>query len=289
MTTPVYRDFDADEFERQYNARILVPDSEAIVAGLTERSQAYRANADNAHLDIQYGTSARERLDVFPAADAKAPVLLYIHGGYWRSRDKDSYSFIAEALVDSGVTVVICNYSLCPHVTLGHIVRQVRAVCIWIWNHIEQYNGSAHKLRVCGNSAGAHLSAMLAATDWPEADLTLPADLIKGVVSLSGLFDLEPLLQHSVNETLNLTPESARRHSPILMQPTLAGPFICAVGSEESAEFKRQSREFAEAWKQQGADMEFVEVAGRDHFSIVTDFIRDDYVMAQKLKHLLGV
>ena len=288
MNKPVYRDYDADEFERQYNARILVPDCEATVAKLTERSQAYR-DGSNVSQNLQYGTSARERLDVFPGPEAKSPVLLYIHGGYWRSRDKDSYSFIAEALVPAGVTVVVCSYSHCPHVTLGHIVRQMRAVCVWIWNNIENYNGSEHKLHVCGNSAGGHLAAMLAATDWAEVDLTLPTDLIKGAMSLSGMFELEPLLLHSVNDSLNLNTESARRNSPIHTQPSLGGPFICAVGSEESEEFKRQSRDFTQAWKQFGAEIEFVEVAGRDHFSIVTDFTRNDYVMLQKLKTLLGI
>ncbi len=293
MSTPVYRNYDADEFERQYNAKILVADCEETVARLTERSQAYRetdiSSLDIPTLDIQYGTSARERLDVFPSPREKSPVLLYIHGGYWRNRDKDSYSFIAEALVDAGVTVVICSYSHCPHVTLGHIVRQMRSVCGWIWNNIENYHGNAHYLQVCGNSAGGHLAAMLAATDWAEVDLTLPADLIKGAMSLSGLFDLEPLLVHSVNTSLNLTPESARRHSPVFLQPTLDGPFICAVGSEESEEFKRQSREFTAAWKTHGAAIEFVEVAGRDHFSIISDFTRDEYVMLQKLKSMLKV
>jgi len=288
MNTPVYRDYDAEEFERQYNARILVPDCEETVTALTERSRKYRAGLDDPQLDIPYGTSARERLDVFPAADPRSPVLLYIHGGYWRSRDKDSYSFVAEALAGSGVTVVVCSYSHCPHVTLGHIVRQMRAVCTWIWNHIEHYNGNAHQLCVCGNSAGGHLSAMLAATDWTEVDVTLPPDLIKGAMILSGLFDLEPLLLHSVNEAVNLTPESARRHSPILLQPTLAGPFVCAVGGNESDEFKRQSREFTEAWRERGADIEYVEVANRDHFSIVTDLTQNGYVMLQKLRQLLG-
>lgn len=287
MNQPVYRDYDAEEFERQYNARLLVTDSEATVAALTERSQTYRDSRD-ASLNLQYGTSTRERLDVFPGPQAKSPVLLYIHGGYWRSRDKDSYSFIAQALESTGATVVVCSYSHCPHVTLGHIVRQMRSVCGWIWNNIEKYNGSAHKLHLCGNSAGGHLTAMLAATDWTEVDLTLPTDLIKGAMSLSGLFDLEPLLAHSINESLNLNLESARRNSPILAKPTLDGPFICAVGGNESDEFKRQSQEFAHTWKELGAEIEFVEVAGRDHFSIVTDFTNNDYVMLQKLKTMLG-
>ncbi len=289
MSTLVFREYDAEEFERQYNARVLVPDCEEIVAQLTERSRAYRDSLDDAALDQQYGTSARERLDVFPSPQEKSPVLLYIHGGYWRDRNKDSYSFIAEALAASGVTVVVCSYSHCPHVTLGHIVRQMRAVCGWIWKNIEDHNGSAHKLYVCGNSAGGHLSAMLAATDWSEVDLTLPEDLIKGAASLSGLFDLEPLLLHSVNQTLNLSAESARRHSPIHLQPTLGGPFLCAVGGAESAEFKRQSRDFSDAWGQCDAAIEYFEVPDRNHFSIVTDLTDQDYVLLLKLKVMLGV
>lgn len=288
MADAVFRGYDAQEFERQYNARLLVSDSESIVAGFTEASARLRDRA-GCRLDIAYGPSGRERLDVFPGAGQRCPVIMYIHGGFWRSRDKSSFSFLAEPLVKAGATVVVVSYSHCPHVTVEQIVRQLRAACAWVWNNIEEYGGDHHRFHVVGNSAGGHLSAMMACTEWPEVDHALPPDLIKGAMSLSGLFDLEPLLLHSINEMLNLDTASARRASPIHYKPTLDGPFISAVGGDESEEFKRQSRDLSEAWKETGASVEYLEVAGRNHFSIVADLVQPDYVLLRRIKKMMGL
>ena len=186
-----------------------------------------------------------------------------------------------------GAATVVVEYSLCPHVTVGAIVRQLQSACAWVWNNIDEYGGDHHRIYLVGNSAGGHLSAMLASTEWPEVDHALPADQVKGAMSLSGLFDLEPLLLHSVNETLKLEAAAAKRNSPALKKPRLNGPFIAAVGGDESKEFIRQSRALVEAWKPHHADLEFVEVAGRNHFSIVGDYEQSDYVLLRKLKHML--
>ncbi len=288
MSEAVYRGYDAQAFERQYNARLMVPDSEDIVAGFTEASARFRARA-GCRTDIPYGPTGRERLDVFPGAGQRCPVVLYIHGGYWRSRDKSSYSFLAEPLVNAGATVVVVSYSHCPHVTVEHIVRQIRGACAWVWNNIDEYGGDQHRFFVAGNSAGGHLAAMMAATEWPEVDHEMPADLVKGAMCLSGLFDLEPLLLHPINETLALDAAGARRLSPIRLKPTLGGHCISAVGGDESDEFKRQSRDFAEAWKEAGAAAEYVEVAGRNHFTIVGDMLQPDYVLLRRLKSMMGL
>ena len=288
MADAVYRGYNAEEFERQYNARLLVPDSEQIMELAARNSAGYRGRA-GCTLDIRYGATGREMLDVFPGDGKRCPVVLYIHGGYWRSRDKSYYSVLAEPLVSAGATVVIASYSHCPHVTLDQIVRQLRGACAWIWNNIEEYGGDRHNFYVVGNSAGGHLSAMLAATEWPEVIHEMPADLIKGAMSLSGLFDLEPLLLHPINDTLHMDNAMARRNSPIHLKPTLSGPFIAAVGGAESDEFIRQSREFAQAWKDAGVKAEFVEAAGRNHFSIVSDLVNDDYVLLRRLKSMIGL
>jgi len=288
MAEAVYRGYGAAEFERQYNARLLVPDSEAITQRFAEASARFRDRA-GCKLDLRYGPSGREKLDVFPGEGTRCPVLLYIHGGYWRSRDKSIYSFLAEPLVKAGATVVVASYSHCPHVTLDQIVRQLRGTCAWLWNNIESHGGDQHRIHVMGNSAGGHLAAMLAATEWPEVDHELPADLVKGAISLSGLFDLEPLLLHPINDTLELDSAMARRNSPIHLEPVMQGPFIAAVGGEESDEFKRQSRELVETWKAAGARAEFLEVAGRNHFTIVGDLVQPDYVVRRRLLAMLGL
>ena len=288
MADAVYRGYNAEEFERQYSARLLVPNSEELMELAAQNSAKYRDRA-GCRLDISYGATGRELLDIFPGNGKRCPVVLYTHGGYWRSRDKSYYSFLAEPLVNAGATVVIPSYSHCPHVTLDQIVRQLRGACAWVWNNIEEYGGDRHNFYVVGNSAGGHLTAMLAATEWPEVIHEMPADLIKGAMSLSGLFDLEPLLLHPINETLNMDNTMARRNSPIHLKPTLSGPYISAVGGAESDEFIHQSREFAQVWKDAGAKVEFVEAAGRDHFSIVSDMVNDDYVLWQRLRSMIGL
>jgi len=288
MGQPIFNDFDRDELERQYNARSLVPDSETITEGFAARSEALRARHPSCHLDLAYGSAGRERLDIFPAEQERAPVIVYVHGGYWRSRAKEVYSFLAEPFNALGATTVVTGYSLCPHVTVGAIVRQMQSACAWVWNNIDEYGGDHHRIHVVGNSAGGHLTAMLASTQWPEVDHALPADMLKGAMSLSGLFDLGPLLLHSINDTLNLDAASAKRNSPILKKPTVNGPYISAVGGDESAEFIRQSRDLVQAWKKHSPEVEFVEVAGRHHFSIVGDFAQPDYVLLRKLKHMIA-
>ena len=286
MSETVYRGYDALEFERQYNARLLVTNSEELTAGFAEASASYRDRA-GCQLDISYGPTGREKLDVFPGEGKRCPVLLYIHGGYWRSRDKSTYSFLAEPFVQAGATVVVASYSHCPHVTLDQIVRQIRGACAWIWNNVSEYGGDPHRFFVMGNSAGGHLTAMMAATQWPEVDHELPPDLIKGAISLSGLFDLEPLLLHPINEELHLDAAAARRNSPIHLKPTLGGPLISAVGGEESDEFKRQSRLLPDTWKDRGAAAEYLEVAGRNHFTIVGDMVQPDYVIRRRMLSMM--
>jgi len=286
MADSVYRGYDAQEFERQYNARMLVSNAEELTQGYGEASASYRDRAGR-ELDISYGPTGREKLDVFPGEGQRCPVLLYIHGGYWRSRDKSIYSFLAEPFVKAGATVVIANYSHCPHVTVGQIVRQLHSACVWVWKNIDGYGGDHHRFYVMGNSAGGHLTGMMAATEWPEVDHEMPGDMIKGAVSLSGIFDLEPLLLHSINDTLHLEAASARRLSPVHLKPTLSGPFISAVGGDESDEFKRQSRELADTWKDAGARAEYVEVAGRNHFTIVGDLVQPDYAIRRRLLSMM--
>lgn len=287
MADAVYRGYNAEDFERQYSPSLLVPNAEQLMQAAAENSASYR-NRAGCRLDISYGATGRESLDVFPGKGKRCPVVLYIHGGYWRTRDKSYYSFVAEPLVNAGVTVVIPSYSHCPHVTVDQIVRQLRGACAWVWNNIDEYGGDRHNFYVVGNSTGGHLSAMLAATEWPEVIHEIPADLIKGAMSLSGLFDLEPLLLHSVNDTVNMDYAMARRNSPIHLKPTLGGPYISAVGGAESEEFIRQSSDFAQVWKEAGANIEFIEVAERNHFSIVGDMVGDDYVLWRRLKSMIG-
>ena len=199
--------YTAEALENQFNPRVTVPDHEDITARGEARSAGYRERAQNATFDVAYGAHAMEVMDIFrPAAPAGAPVHVYIHGGYWRSRVKENFSYIAEPLVDAGAIVAVVNYALCPEVTIDEIVRQMRACCAFIWNNPDVHGGDRGRIHVAGHSAGGHLSAMLMATDWPVFEPGLPADLVKSGVLISGIFDIAPIMDISVQEQVRLTP-----------------------------------------------------------------------------------
>ena len=282
MNDKVYRNYDREQFEWQYNARLQVPDHEEIVARNIARSEAYRKRARSL-LDIPFGDGERERVDLFLPPGRGAPVHLFIHGGYWRSRDKSMFSFLAEPLVEAGAMVAITSYALCPQVTVDEIVRQVRGVASWLWRNVSDHGGDPDRIHVSGHSAGGHLAAMLAATRWSELDPALPDDLVKSATPVSGLFTLEPLLRHSVNDDLSLDVEAAKRNSPSLLRPQMGGPINVCVGGEESEEFRWQSRDLASRWREHGARIAYVEIPASNHFTILEGLGEAGFELTRRL------
>ena len=216
--------------------------------------------------DVRYGALAAERLDLLKPLASNAPVLVFIHGGYWQWLDKDDYAFALEPLVAAGVLVATINYPLCPEISLDTLVDRVRAACAWVWQNVHDYGGDPERLHIAGHSAGGHLAAMMAATDWPTFQDNLSRDMIKSIIPISGLYDLEPLRWTSLNDGVRMDLESAKRNSPLFMAPTTALDVTVVVGGRETDEFHRQSREFARAWLGGAATIEYLEFPGHDHF-----------------------
>lgn len=268
MNDHVYRNYDRNQFEWQYNARLQVENNESLVEENIRRSEDFRSRT-RCVLDLPYGASPRQKVDIFLTRAEKAPVHLFVHGGYWRSREKSMFSFLAEPLVEAGAVVAITQYDLCPQVSVDEIVDQIRTVTAWLWRHAAEYGGNPENIHVSGHSAGGHLAAMLGATRWHALEEGLPADLVKSVTPISGLFTLEPLIRHSINQDLKLDSDGARRNSPALVAPATRGPVTVCVGGEESDEFRWQSRDFASRWKEHGADVSYVEVPEHNHFTIL--------------------
>ena len=268
MNDHVYGNYDRDQFEWQYNARLQVENNESLVDENIRRSEEFRSRA-RCELDQAYGPGERQKVDIFLTHAENAPVHLFIHGGYWRSREKSMFSFLAAPLVEAGAMVAITEYDLCPEVSVDEIAEQVRAATAWLWRHAAEYGGNPDNIHVSGHSAGGHLAAVLGCTRWQALEKDLPADLVKSTTPISGLFTLEPLIRHSVNEDLKLDTDAARRNSPSLVPPTINGPVTVCVGGDESHEFRWQSRDFASRWKEHGADVSYVEVPGYNHFTIL--------------------
>src|SRR5262245_38362930 len=251
----------------QYNNRARIPEHPQIFARWTESSKLARERLKST-LDIRYGDAPGETLDVFPAAQAGAPVLVFIHGGYWRSLDKSDHSFLAPAFVEAGATVVVPNYGLCPNVTIETIALQMTRALAWVWRNPGVHTGDPNRIAVAGHSAGGHLAAMMLSCRWKDVGDDLPPKLVPGALSISGLYDLEPIrLTPFLQGDLQLTPQSVKRLSPAFF-PRPRGTLYTVAGLEESDEFLRQNQLIRDQWGPTSVPV-CETVVGRDHFTVL--------------------
>jgi len=261
--------------EPQYNQGLNVPDKAALLARRSEISKRVRERIPSV-LDMPYGPGEKERLDIYPGP-AGSPVAIFIHGGYWQRYDKSEVAFLAEPVTRAGMTLVAINYELCPATTLEKIVIQVRAACAWVYRNVAE----RRRVLVFGNSAGGHLTAMMMATDWRELDASLPQDVIKGGLAISGLYDLEPLLHTTINDALALDPAQARKLGPIHGKRATGAPLHLAVGELESTEFHRQTQLLVERWA-----VPSTVIPKRNHFDMLLEFAEPRSVMMGLLREL---
>ena len=258
---------DAAFYSREYNNRELVPDNAKWVDHWVRDSERARATMTS-HLDLRYGNSPGETIDIFPARKGDGSCMMFIHGGYWRSRDKKDFSVLAPALVGAGVSLAVVNYDLCPRVSVEEIVRQMLRASRWLWLHAEEYGMDEDRLYVSGHSAGGHLTAMMMAAVWPAFDPQLPKDLFKGGLAISGIYDMRPMVQVDwLNGDLRLDEETAIRVSPAFMPAATRAPVMTCVGGDESSEFHRQNALLGERWR--GAFAGDIPMPGCQHFSVI--------------------
>ena len=274
-------------FDAQYDNRARIAEHPAILQRWSDDS--LRARQRHADLvERAYGSEARERIDVFPAAAPGSPVLVYLHGGYWRALDKRDQSFVAPPFVDAGAMVALPDYSLCPAVSIEHIVLQTVRALAWVHRHAAEHGGDPRRIVVAGHSAGGHLATLLLACDWRSVAPDLPADLVTAALSISGVYELEPL-RHApfLAADLGLTAASARRLSPASM-PAPRGPLATVVGGDESEEFLRQAEVIARAWGPQTV-VAAETVPGRHHMDVLHE-LADPHARTHRLGlQLLGL
>jgi len=283
MSRVIFRDYDQAGLDAQYNNRIHVPDHPDLYAGWV--APCRQVVSDFRHqLDVPYGNSPRETLDIFmPEGDGPFPVHVYIHGGYWMSREKSDQRFLARPLVEAGAVFILVEYDLIPNVRMADIVRQCRDAVAWVYDNAVDIDADPGRIHVSGHSAGGHLVAMLAQTDWlAHADVS--QNLIRGGCAVSGIFDLEPIRQTYMQETLGLSEDEVAENSPLFFDPVPTVPLIVAAGGTETDEFRRQSNDFAKDWNDRGGKCTHLECTERNHFTILNDLADGDSALVDAIK-----
>lgn len=266
----IFREYDQVALDAQYNNRARFPDYIDHFNNWTEWSYATRAEIP-CLLDVEFGSSSLEKIDIFPAANSNAPIYMFIHGGYWYSLDKSHYSYVANGMRPHGITTVVNNFDLAPKADMDTIVEQNRKALAWLWRNAESFRADRERIYVCGHSAGGQLGLMLLGTDWEKYGDGLPANLLKGVCSIGGIFDMEPIRLSFLNKTLNMDKLQAARNSPLQQTYRFSAPLSLVIAVDESDEFHRQSKEMQDHWAALNYPVELVIPPGLDHFSVVND------------------
>jgi len=271
------------DLEAEYNNRARVPEHADIFLRWAREAEDYRAEmlkAGRAELEIPYGDTPRQTVDLFMAEHGdRAPLAVFVHGGWWRSLEPSTFSQMAHGLNANGATVAVVGYDLCPNVSIAAIVDQIRRACAFLWQRL------GRRMLVYGHSAGGHLAAAMAATDWASLYPKAPADLVPAAYAISGVFDLAPLVQISVNQDLRLDAEGARNLSPASWPVPRGRTFDAVVGGLESSEFKRQSQFIVKAW-QGAAETRYEEVSGTNHFTVLDPLADPQSAMTRRVAEL---
>jgi arylformamidase len=287
-SAPLYREFtSAEQIDWEYKPSLRIADAEACMRRYGEHSAEARTRISGV-LDVPYGPTRDEKIDIFPAARPNAPVFVFIHGGYWRAFSAREHSFVALGPVALGITTVLVDYSLCPKVTIDEITRQCRAAVAWTLGHIGEYGGDPKRVAIGGHSAGGHLSAMCLETRWDE-DYGLARDPLAAALLVSGVYDIEPLRHSFLQPTIQLDDGIVRRNSPLFGVRPCATPALVTWGAEESVEFERQSTSFHAAWQAAGNRSELLPQLGAHHFSAIEGFGDPAHPLCRWLAASLGV
>ncbi|MEM7471455.1 MAG: alpha/beta hydrolase [Pseudomonadota bacterium] len=252
-----------------------VPGADDLIALWAQEAEVFRASLGaRAQCDLPYGGGARERLDLFLPKGKAQGLVVFIHGGYWHRLDRSYFSQFARGPLAQGWAVAMPSYPLAPDARIPEITQ---SVCLAVGHAAGLQPGP---IRLFGHSAGGHLAARMACEGvLPDA----VAERLARVVSVSGIHMLEPLTLAEMNDTLNLTPETARAESPALLDPIKTCPFSIWVGANERPELIRQTRLLAEAWSLKDVEIASEYERGRDHFDVIASLKDPDGALTREV------
>jgi acetyl esterase/lipase len=267
MTTPFYeldwRKMSRQELDLGLNNGVAVPESTDIVAGWDQRSTLLRAQYPE-HLDLRHGPRERNRIDFLKTAEG-GPTLLFIHGGYWQTRAKETFAVFATGPMAHGINVALIGYTLAPDASLDEIVREIHAGLDFLAAQLPALGGDTDRIVVSGWSAGGHLTSM--ALSHPH---------VKAGMAISGIYDLEPIRHSYLNVKLGLDEAVARRNSPVEQAHGAAKPLSLVVGSAELPLLRRQTADFAAHRARYGLPVTYEEIPDANHFSIMEELLSPD-------------
>ena len=284
---PIYAERDDAFFLHHFMPATAVGNPQPWIERAQRLGEEATAGLTGVRWDVPYGPSPLQTLDVFAAEDPDAPIHLYFHGGYWRAYDKANYRYVPGMLVPQGATTILANYDLCPDVTLDEIVNQAIACIAHVYRNGRELGGNPDRLFISGSSAGGHLVAMALAHDF-SAD-GLPADLIKGVLSITGVHRLEPVLRVPPNDDIRLDAVMAQRNTTLDKPPATDCPVIVAVGGDEPDEWIRMSVDYDTMVREQGNSGELMILAGTHHYSITQTLADPHSRMSRALLSMMGL
>lgn len=273
-----------ETLSQQFMPRIAVPTHEKWLAEDLARSAAIRAGGLG-QLDVRYGTGPRQALDIFPAARAGAPILVWIHGGYWRALSKEYYTTIVPPLLAAGAAIVLVGYDLCPAIMLSKLLAQTRDALHWVRGHAAQMGGDPNRLILAGNSAGAHICAMALQHDWPGESGT--ADAIRAAALITGIYDLSPVPRIPVQQEVQLTADDVERLSPMHLPVQSTARCLVAAGGDEPDMWIDQSRDYHAKLQAAKVASDLMIIPGRHHFSITRDLADASAPLTQAVIGLL--
>lgn len=280
----IYKKYNQQELDLQYNNRFHVPDFENYL----QRWEKLSSDAGRKYgviRGITYGDKAREYLDIFPSPNPLSKVLVFIHGGYWQRFDKSLFHFIAGSFTCYDITVVLINYPLAPDASMDQIVNSCSEAISWINKSIASFNGDPNQVYVAGHSAGGHLAAMIMTTEVAQRHNTS----IKGICAISGLFNLIPIQLSNINDVLKMNKETAIRTSPGFKEPVASCPLLIAVGSEETNEFIDQSKTMNTEWQNKNVSTKLMILPGLNHFSVLDSFCDANSLLHKSMCKLMKI
>jgi len=273
--TGIYRDMDRAALDMAYDNTGAVADSQAYRARWWEASAIIRAEPES-RLDLRYAVRPRATLDYFPSGVTRAPLFIFIHGGYWQRNEKERFSFVVPGPRSRGINVAVPGYTLAPEARLTDIVAEMRQALTFLVDRAGELDFDPNNIYIGGWSAGGHLAALI--VDHPA---------LRGVIPISGIFDLEPIALGVLNDKLQLTTAEIAGLSPLRNPPAHSPPIRLFVGAAELPELKRQSEEYASVARGRGLPVTLMILPGHHHFSILDELARPDGALTDALQDLI--